>query len=61
MDRLRRSILKLETMLKIEKLSEREEREVRAELATLKKEKEALEAYEKDHPRGVSRYGAFFH
>ena len=61
MDRLRTSILKLETILKSEKLSEREEREVRAELATLKKEKEALEAYEKAHPRGVSRYGAFFH
>lgn len=60
MDQLRKSILALETMLKTQQHTPREEREIHAELASLKKEKEALEAYEKAHPRGVSRYGAFF-
>ena len=61
MDSIRLSILSLERLLKHgTALSEREKIEVRAELEYLQAEFKKLERYEKEHPRGVSRYGAYF-
>ncbi len=61
MDKLRHSIFSLERLLTHgTMLSEKEKIEIRAELDYLRTELKNLERYEKEHPRGVSRYGGYF-